>query len=253
MPMERIENECKIQKMLSHPYIMPVCELFDFQDFRALVMPRAYGGTISDVIYERKIRNARSIGIIMYRTLKGMYYLHQNRILHGDIKPANIILNSADFEDPIPLIIDFGHACILAGKQQCNCRLMTCNYSSPEVLGLKPHSFPSDVWSLGATFYYMITGHDVLRTKQIEVMQKEAKYLKLNFEGDKWRQYPADMKDLLLGMMRTDEKQRLTIEQCLKHPFFSTLLSDEWIFKENEKVGIMECQNSDCCSCYRYK
>ena len=232
-----INRECKIHLQLSelgYPYIMPIVDTFDFQSFRVIMMPRAFGGSLG----ERKIRNQISIAKIMYRSLKALNFLHNRHILHGDIKPGNIVLDTSDENEPKPLFIDFGHAKELSQKQYCHCHNMTCSFSSPELLAFKPHSFPTDIWSMAATFFYMITGKELLRNKSLDAMVKDALSLKLNFNEKEWGMYPSSLKDLLCIMFHRIPEKRPTAYKCLHHSFFSDILDDEWIMNENTAVPI---------------
>lgn len=238
MSTERLDRECNIQLKLEHRYIMPVCEYFDYEDFRCILMPRASGGSLSDFVSQHRNINPIAISKIMYRVLEAVEFMHSNRILHGDIKPANIVLTTTDTNDPCPQIIDFGHACCLGKHQLCTCNLMTCIFSSPEVLGFKPHGFPSDIWSLASTFIYLITGKEIIHLKHIEVMYNEALNLKLSFDSKEWEMYPDSLKDLLSKMVNRDPLKRPTASQCLSHPFFVEILGKEWISSEIEKDKI---------------
>ena len=235
MPMERIENECQIQKMLNHPYLMRLYEVFDYLDFRALVMPRAQGGSLFDYMRSRN-RNPKTLSRIFYRIFKGVEYLHSLRILHGDIKPANILLENQETDEPVPLLIDFGHACNLAIHGACTCHLMTCAYSAPELLALKAHGLPSDIWSLGATMYVLICGHELLNTDSMEKMWYAASNLQLSFDDQAWEGYPSSLRSLLSAMLRRDPYERPTIRECLDHKFFREMLGNEWIARENKSV-----------------
>jgi serine/threonine protein kinase len=234
MPLSRIDNECTVQSMLNHPYIMPLTGSFDWNEFRVMLMPRATGGSLFQ--FGMSPQHPVTIAKVIYRLFQSVKYLHSLDILHGDIKPGNVLLKTSDFTEPFPLLIDFGHAASLSGCETCHCHLMTCCYSSPELLALKGHSFPSDIWSLAATLYYVVTGRDLMRLDSLETMSRIAANLKLSFSGDAWQCYPESLKSLMDGMLRSDPEARLTIDQCLNHLFFTDMLDPDWIEKENESL-----------------
>jgi serine/threonine protein kinase len=213
---------------------MPVTEYFDYQDFRAILMPRAAGGTLSDFHWKAPA----AAGTVAYRLCKAVHHLHSLRILHGDIKPANIVLVGPDNDDPTPAIIDFGHATDLTCTAACECRLMTCAFSAPELLALGPHSFPSDVWALAATLYFVVCGRTLIEVADLEQMREAALRLELPFSDDVWRRYPASLQRLLAAMLRADPDKRITISECLEHEFFTEILGREWISKEDAQVAI---------------
>ena len=93
--------------------------------------------------------------------LNGVEFFHQRNIYHSDIKPANILVTS---EDNIK-ICDFGIA--VGNEWQTESSATTSNMKgdfhytrmSPERLNNAPRNAANDIWSLGATFVQMISGH----------------------------------------------------------------------------------------------
>jgi serine/threonine protein kinase len=235
MPRARIDNECIIQGLLKYPYVMPLTESFDYQEFRAILMPRATGGSLLDVACTNPI----TAGKIIYRLFKGIYYLHSLHILHGDLKPSNVLLMRPDGDEPHPVIIDFGHSANLCCVDSCDCKLMTCAFSSPELLALRPHSLPSDIWSLGATVYFLLTRQDLVRGANLEALRQSALRLKLSFDAAVWNEYPGSIQSLLHGMLRCEAEKRFTIAECVEHHFFADLLGSDWVQKENETVKFL--------------
>jgi serine/threonine protein kinase len=156
---------------------MPLKELFDYQDFRAMLMPRPAGGCMLNF----PMSNAASVGKLLYRLFKGVHYLHFLHILHGDLKPGNVVLLDSDTDKHRPVIIDFGHAANLACTGFCSCELITCGFSSPELLALKPHSLSSDIWSLGATVYFRLARQALLLGADLDAMRRSALGLMLQF------------------------------------------------------------------------
>ncbi|OHT03732.1 AGC family protein kinase [Tritrichomonas foetus] len=236
IPIERIDNECTLQCEIQHSYIMPINDFFDFQQYRVIVMPRANGGTIVNALAENVITSITCICKIMYRTLHSIFYLHQLSILHGDIKPSNIVLMDTNSEEPQPRLIDFGHAVRLRESEYCNCNLMTCSYSAPEVLLRQPHSFPSDIWSLGATFYFLVTGQSVLHLKDLDLMARDAMNLNLTFESGFGPAFPESGRSLIRMMMHHDPSMRPIAEYCIQNPLFIETIGYEWVEAEGGSI-----------------
>lgn len=310
--MESIERECMIhKKVMNHPYVMPIADFFDFQNFRVILMPRAFG-TLCD--FRKKFMNGRPIignelsseqiakiiAKIMYRCLKVVQYLHDDcNILHGDIKPSNIAfdfvqcinsstcsptssnpsspsnsppsspttrsfnmnnnsnsefygnINSGMILELKPLFIDFGHARELSAKEDfiCHCHNMTCEFAAPEVLALEPHGFPSDIFSLGSTFYYLVTGRELLKQRpsrgSIASMASEMANVCYNlkntnaFKEKEWLAFPETLPELIMSMLCKYQERRPTALGCLRHPFFEEFLGLPWIRYEDENVPIL--------------
>ncbi|KAH0794910.1 Pkinase-domain-containing protein [Histomonas meleagridis] len=213
---------------------MPILEQFQHDNFRVLVMPKAIGETLINT-RDRFNVSIRFIAIVMFRTATALAALHRNNILHGDIKPANIVIENSDSEDPVPKIIDFGHAVKLEDNESCHCHLMTCVYSSPELLNNQPHSYPSDVFSYGLTFYYLVTQNNLLHLKEIAEMYQEAMKIKPDYSDPLWSKYP-DLKDLIQKTIEFDPKKRITAEEIMEHPFFEKVLGWDWINNERKSI-----------------
>ena len=92
---------------------------------------------------------------VFYQIADGVSALHAFNILHRDLKPANVMLKGT-----VPFIIDYGSACSLdslAGVTACTGWVGTPNYMAPEVWTDKRYSYESDIYSLGATFYMLVS------------------------------------------------------------------------------------------------
>jgi eukaryotic-like serine/threonine-protein kinase len=83
-------------------------------------------------------------------------YAHQNLIVHRDLKPSNILVDT----NSTAKLLDFGSAKLLAGTEVTHTRfnMITLSYASPEQLRGEPATTLSDVYSLGAILYQLITG-----------------------------------------------------------------------------------------------
>ncbi|KAK8864842.1 hypothetical protein M9Y10_010369 [Tritrichomonas musculus] len=253
---EQIDNECKIQSSIHHPFIMPARYIFDIdyerQPYRVIEMPLAIG-SLADTHAEKLLYGIIHASKIMYQIALAVMYLHINHILHGDINPRNVVLMVDNKDNPVAQIIDFGHACELKHQTLvddntghtydgyfCTCNRLTPRYSSPEVLGRKPHSFPSDIWSLGATFYFIITGKCVYHENNYDFMIKEAKYPYLNYNTKLGPEFPQIGKDLITKMLSFEESNRPTAQECLDSPFFNSILDPKWMEEQNNLISQMD-------------
>lgn len=268
---DNIERECLIhESAMKHPYVMPIVETFDFQNMRVLLMPMAFEGTLSDFRKHRLDLSphkqqkellsdstyALFIAKILYRCIKVVNFLHNCcKILHGDIKPTNIVLElikqtntsnplRSSCIEPRPLFIDFGHArqLTMTDSYFCHCHNMTCTFSAPEVLLLKPHGFPSDIFALGATFVYLITGNEPISLKMSTVqMAEEMSNLSFRLKNSTIFEsipFPTSFKEMLTSMLCKCPENRPTAQQLLSHSFFEEYLGADWIQYENENVPV---------------
>ncbi|KAG7391092.1 Protein unc-50 [Phytophthora pseudosyringae] len=84
----------------------------------------------------------------------GLHHMHQQRVLHRDLKTANVFLSNAGYV----VLGDLGIARTLASGDMAATIIGTPLYMAPEVLDGKDYSFSSDVWALGCVLYELCTG-----------------------------------------------------------------------------------------------
>ena len=123
----------------------------------------------------RKAITEEETRYFMKQILLGVLYLHENNIIHRDLKLGNIFLN----DNMDCKIGDFGLATMVdydGERKMSVCG--TANYVAPEVLGKKGHSYEVDVWSLGCILYTLLVGNPPFQTQTVKVFSLA---LKLRF------------------------------------------------------------------------
>ena len=148
-------DEAMILAKLDHPNVIKVIKYFEKLRTAYLVMEYCDGNSLNFVLKNQKI-NPKLLLRWFASLLDGLEYLHRYKIIHGDIKPSNIFISS----DGRPVLLDFGSA-----KQSLNMQssfFVSDHFSATEFYSknAKKGSF-SDIYSLAATFYFLITGKKV--------------------------------------------------------------------------------------------
>jgi serine/threonine protein kinase len=121
----------------------------------AIKMSYVDGPTLQDVSVPTKEKN-RTVHRLLRNALKALEYVHSKNIVHGDLKPENMIVRSGTQS---VVLIDFGLAC----KPPCEPETAgTPDYMAPEQLDPQnmPRSKAADVFSLAASFFYLVLGKD---------------------------------------------------------------------------------------------
>lgn len=116
-------------------------------------------GALSSLLKTHSVVSEKLMVSITWQVLDGLEYLHADmRVIHRDIKPSNLLLNSAG----VVKITDFGVSGELEdglGTQKKVTFVGTMYYMSPERIRGEPHSYNSDMWSLGLVLVECLSGH----------------------------------------------------------------------------------------------
>ena len=157
---QRVEHEAMLLKELDHPGIVKVYEFLKFQRGSAIVMEFIDGlpldheiGAGRKITWDFGVRILREIG-------SALEYAHKNGVIHRDIKPDNILYSE---RHSIMKLVDFGLARMFGDQTEVHMTrtgmvVGTPHYMSPEQVGGKTLDQRSDVYSFGATLYYLLTG-----------------------------------------------------------------------------------------------
>ncbi|MFC7654810.1 serine/threonine protein kinase [Pseudoduganella danionis] len=165
LPAFRIGLKCFFEEgralaRIAHPNVVSVRNFFRAHETVYMVMAYESGNTLQDYIARQRNRNSKVgeafIRTIFLQVIKGLREVHANKLLHLDLKPANIYLRT----DGSPMLLDFG-----AARQTLNqdmptlTPMYTPGYAAPELYdkggGLGPWS---DIYSLGAAMFACMVG-----------------------------------------------------------------------------------------------
>jgi eukaryotic-like serine/threonine-protein kinase len=155
-----IDRDINIGKELSHENIVRTIESKFINGMYFIVMEYVEGLDISKYQQKNGRFKPRAACEIIIHTLDGLEYMHNHNIVHRDIKPENILLCQTG-GGMIPKISDFGLAKNLKSSKMLTKPLEiagTVPYMAPEqIMDFKNTSFVSDIFSLGASLYFMCT------------------------------------------------------------------------------------------------
>ncbi len=156
---QRFKNEASTLARLQHANIVGLFDYFEDETGMYLIMEFVEGMALDEFIRDvtGPMPEERAVPIIN-GILEAFSYAHQQNIIHRDIKPANIIIT----KDDKVKILDFGIARLLGDSNhnltKTGTQMGTVYYMSPEQVQGKKVDIRSDIYSLGVTFYQMLTG-----------------------------------------------------------------------------------------------
>ncbi len=157
----RFRNERQTLAALDHPHIVKLLDGGSTEDgLPYLVMDYVEGVPIDEFCALHQLSVPRRLQLFL-GVCAAVRYAHQNRVIHRDLKPGNILIT----KDGVPRLLDFGIAKLLnpefletALVTRTEWRPMTLEYASPEQLRGEPITEASDVYSLGVVLYELLAG-----------------------------------------------------------------------------------------------
>ncbi len=152
-------EEGKTLAHISHPNIVRVRNFFRANDTVYMVMEYERGRTLQKEIqlkHDREGVDEKLIRHVFYTLLNGLREVHLNKLLHLDIKPANIYIR----KDGSPVLLDFGSARqTLTSEHNRLTPMYTPGFAAPEQYGKKDSLGPwTDIYGVGATMYACLAG-----------------------------------------------------------------------------------------------
>ena len=202
-------NEARTAATINHYAVIPVYTCGVFEDQPYIVMQFMKNGSLEERIGARKPPAVKSIIKWMKNVTEGLECASKHGIVHHDIKPGNIMLDNAG----IAKIGDFGIAQAINDSRASKIFEMTKSwvsphYVSPEKAVSNKEDFRGDIYSLGASFYHLATGHTPFKHDDIEELIKQ-RLMRFPVLPNKLRRdIPRRLSALIMAMMRINPVER---------------------------------------------
>ena len=230
---QEARNECAVLKEMRHPNIVSYQEHFEQGSKLYIAMDFADGGDLSTKLAAQRGRLLPEQQVVDWfvQLCLAMKHVHDRKILHRDLKAANIFLTRTGMIK----LGDFGIAKVLSNTRDlARTQIGTPYYFSPEICNGRPYNNKSDVWSLGVVLYEMLTlrhPFDGRSMQQLIVKICAGRYAPVSST------YSRELRDLVGAMMSQSQRSRPSVNAILKKPLMQrrisqflsqTLLADEF-------------------------
>ena len=232
--------------MLTHPNIIQFKEIIrdTKYDYCHIVMEYANDGDLSQKIKLQKTKPFSEEKILSYfiQICYAVKYIHDKKIIHRDIKAANVFL----MKDGQVKLGDFGIARRLSPlKNKATTITGTPYYLSPEIINNEPYDYKSDIWALGVLLYELCT-------LKLPFESNNIAQLSMKIIRGTYRPIPCffskELRKLLNDLLNVNPKQRPTINQILNYNIIKEKMRTKRGFSEilRNKFSskIMHCNSS---------
>lgn len=222
-----VAHEVSFLRLLKHPNIVSFYDATIVNNKLYIKTGYCSGGPILTAIPSSTFQVPDFADVIFRRTtvhlLLGLAYLHFNEVVHGDLKPANILMDGFERIQ----LVDFGSTRALLGKTAASCRsgsqfaLGTLEYMAPETVLKSELSQRSDIWSVGCTLFHLVTGeapwHEY--TKPWGVMFSMQTQTMFSMKALDNTCLDSDAKALIASCLKYNPSERPTATELLLSPF----------------------------------
>ncbi|KAL4100407.1 hypothetical protein PRIC1_008201 [Phytophthora ramorum] len=219
--LDDIKREIAIMKKLNHPNVLRLYEVMDDPKMNKLFLVLEYMKHGDMLSFQKKkhpqgmLENLRDRDLhsVFLQVILGLAYLHEQKIVHGDIKPQNLLVGEKD----VVKIADFGISQSLYGsKQKITDVAGTPAFMSPEMCSGEEYSGQlADVWALGATIFMLKFGNPPFLAKSAMRMFERIQNDPLVFPSA----IDPLLAHLLNGMLIKAPQKRLTLLDVMVHPW----------------------------------
>lgn len=228
------QTEMHVMSKLNHPNIMHLYEFMETTHNYYLVIQYCNNGDLETYLKKMgKLSEEEAVYFLM-QIMNAFQVLHKNKIMHRDVKLANIFL-----QDDRVVIGDFGFA--KQGVDITRTKLGTPITMAPELLTGNGQSYNSkaDLWSIGVCFYQILFGKTPFEAKSYDELKE-----KVRTQSGSRLKFPRDVpvseecKNLLISLLQFDPVRRIEWKDFFNHALF------ELHAKSNQQKGLNNINNS---------
>lgn len=233
----RLEAEMQMHQALSHTSIVSVVDAFQIERHGVLIMPLARFGSLTSFIKERyPVGVPETMARVMVvQMLQALQYLHDQNIIHCDIKCSNILVVSDDMLHPQVQLCDFGIAQHIGPDELIADSSGTVTHKAPEMWLEHVRGKCSDIWALGVAVFEMLVGYCPFELT-VRTQKGRQRLSEDIIQGPKMRE--KDWCDIS-PEGRAFVKRLLTVDRS-ERPTVSEALDDEWLIEVAEKMTDLE-------------
>ncbi|EIW69671.1 hypothetical protein TREMEDRAFT_30370 [Tremella mesenterica DSM 1558] len=211
-PVLGIEREIVIMKLLEHPNVMGLYDVWETSKELFLILEYVEGGELFDYLVSKGRLHPDEASHYFQQIISAVDYCHRFNICHRDLKPENILLDA----NRNVKIADFGMAALEYKGKMLETSCGSPHYASPEIVsGHQYHGAASDIWSCGIILFALLTGRLPFDDENIRILLGKVKNGRYSLPED----MVSDAKNLIVRMLVTEPERRISMRDIINHPF----------------------------------
>eukprot|EP01138_Halocafeteria_seosinensis_P010784 gb/GECG01011014.1/.p1 GENE.gb/GECG01011014.1/~~gb/GECG01011014.1/.p1 ORF type:complete len:1451 (+),score=219.92 gb/GECG01011014.1/:1-4353(+) len=213
---ELLRTEIAILKLVNHPHIIRLENVYETSSLLYIVMEFLQGGELFDRIVGRSRFKEDEARELVKPLVDAMAYLHSLGIAHRDLKPENVLTGETLHDLKIA---DFGLSKIIHPTEKMNKPCGTLSYVAPEVLTGKGYGKQADMWSIGVILYLVVRGKLPFEGRDKEEIAAKTVRENLDFNNPIWKQWSKEGLEFVRRLLERDPEKRLSAREALRHPW----------------------------------
>ena len=210
-------REIEVMYSIHHPNVVKLYGHFEDNTYCYFIMEYIPKGNVYGLIPQDKKKkiNTQIVASIMKDVISSVYYLHNMKpmIIHRDIKPENVLLG----ENLVAKLTDFGWSNYMQEDEKRTTVCGTPIYLAPEIIKEQGHDEKVDIWCIGVLLFELITGNVPFQGTDLDTLKQNILHLKIAWPKD----INIDAKNLIKKILKSDPASRISLEDMLKHQFFT--------------------------------
>ncbi|OQR91589.1 protein kinase [Achlya hypogyna] len=219
----RFEQEVSIlTQVQGSNSVVQLKEAFETPDDWVLVTEFIQGGELFDRLLAHGTYSECEAKALTKEMSSALQHLHAQNVVHADVKPENILLQSKQ-DSARMILIDFGLS-FHASDRACHAwdGSGTVAYAAPEVLSKARITSAIDMWAVGVVLFVLLAGyHPFDPTNDLSDRELRDRIVSgaYDFDHPAWVTVSSDAKDLIRQLLQVDPSKRLTATAVLHHPW----------------------------------
>ena len=214
-----VRRECDMMNHLIHQRLLNLHDVFDEGDEMCLITEFLSGGELFEKIASPSYRMTEYEAKRYIRQVcEGLQHMHENNIVHLDIKPENIMFESKSSNNV--KIVDFSLATRLDPDEVVKISAANCEFAAPEIVEKEAVGFATDMWAVGVLTYVILSG--ISPFGGVDELETAVNIVDCNVSfSSEFDVITSNGKDFIKKLLLRNKGARMNVFEALEHPWLN--------------------------------